>query len=124
MREIKFRAWDRIDNEMNYDNFDLPIMEFNEGIRDMQEERYELMQFTGLHDKNGKEIYEGDIVRLCSQYETDDPVDSMHKIYFKNGSFRCCFHDMILNEKVCTGKEGNWNMEVIGNIYENPELLG
>lgn len=80
MREIKFRAWNKIDKEMGIP-FTLDDL-YQAGLCQLkkkhEEENYILMQFTGLHDKNGKEIYEGDIVKHC---------------------------------------------EVIGNIYENPELL-
>jgi uncharacterized phage protein (TIGR01671 family) len=84
-----------------------------------------LMQFTGLLDKNGKEIYEGDLLRIKSLYETGDPVDSApNEVYFKEGSFRIAFHNGVLNSAFCTGELGsNWEVEVIGNIYENPELL-
>lgn len=77
------------------------------------------LEYTGLSDKNGKEICEGDILRIQSQYETDSPIDSQAKVMFARGSFRCDFHDMILDDKVCSGSEGNWNCEVIGNIYEH-----
>ena len=116
-RSIKFRAWDVKENKML---LAVDICHFPA--------RYKrgkiLEQFTGLRDKFGKEIYEGDIVMVRSQYETDEPTESPNKVYFRNGAFRCGFHDMILMEDVCTGNNGNWNMEVIGNIHENPELLG
>jgi len=138
MREIKFRAWDKLGKILyksiwnlqwcfggirfawdDYENSDGETM-----ITDLVDKEYELLQYTGLKDKNGVKIYEGDLLRVQSQYETDEPVDSSpNKVYFRDGAFRCGFHDMILGEKVCTGSEGNWNMEVIGNIYENPGLL-
>jgi uncharacterized phage protein (TIGR01671 family) len=81
-------------------------------------------QFTGLKDKNGKDVFEGDLLRVQSQYETDEPIDSSpNEVYFREGSFRCGFHDSILSEKFCTGQPvSNWNVEVVGNVFENPEL--
>ena len=80
-------------------------------------------QFTGLLDKQGKEIYEGDIVNLKSQYETDEPIDTKSKVEFFNGSFRLDFHAMILNRAVLEYFKSNWSIEVIGNIYESKHLL-
>ena len=60
----------------------------------------------------GQEIFEGDDLRVRSQYDTYDPIDSFpNKVYFRSGAFRCGFHDMILTENVCSGV-GNWNVEV------------
>ena len=69
-------------------------------------------QFTGLHDKNGKEIYEGDIVCL-----TDRPKPV--PVVFKEG----CFYTPDVGGNYRLGGWDKNRIEVIGNIYENPELL-
>ena len=76
-----------------------------------------LQQFTGLHDKNGKEIYEGDIIedRWGRKYIVEWSNERSGWIPFANGTgCGCCEVDMIYNSK---------DTEVIGNRYENPELL-
>ncbi len=127
MREIKFRVHylDKKERDAHGAAFSIWTVEYpgSDLSYVLSHKEYAVSQYTGLHDKNGKEIYEGDIVRVQSQYETDEPIDSVAEVYFRDGAFRCAFHDMILGERVCTGSEGNWNMEVIGNIYENPELI-
>ncbi len=117
MRLIKFRAWDRQNKAWIYWDH---IGGSKAWFWDMVD-KYdcELMQFTGLLDKNGKEIWEGDIIRIQSNYETDEPVDSMAKVFFKDGSFQTNFHDCLLRIAL----PGNWIVEVLGNIYENAELL-
>ena len=79
----------------------------------------ELMQFTDLKDKNGKEIYEGDIVK-----EENETGIFIYTIEWEK--YDCCFFPKALNFK--TGIEQSMSsiyteLEVIGNIYENPELL-
>ena len=109
MRKIKFRAWAKGSKEMYYSNFkinpDGKIETY--GIYDY----LELMQFTGLHDKNGKEIWEGDIVNLSFTNGIIDYVPPQFMISCKNN----------------IGEIHHFNfertMDVIGNIYENPELL-
>lgn len=115
-REIKFRAWDKERNFMKYHKLWDNTMPSNWDIH------YILMQYTGLKDKNGKEIYEGDIYKMF--YKN-------YLISFYNGSF--C--SSIIGTKDYTPL--NWqitifdilednfsnSIEIIGNIYENPELL-
>jgi uncharacterized phage protein (TIGR01671 family) len=103
MREIKFRAWDKNKNMMVY-----PSEKYtNGGLLDWFEDD-DLMQFTGLLDRNGKEIYEGDIVqREQGEGEKDN-------VTFDDGSF------LVDGESMC---EFVWrNYLVVGNIYENQEL--
>lgn len=110
MREIKFRAWDIVNKKM----IQWESSFFGDVVWGMTGDKYVEMQFTGLKDKNGKEIYEGDIVKL----EQWNP--SIAEVVFDRGGF--CFRFKKDDTYYPDGKyleEG----EVIGNIYENPELL-
>lgn len=95
-------------------------------------ERFELMQFTGLLDKNGKEIYESDVIRVC-HYECDDESElnsfSTHEIVwcgeYPAFDIKPNYDDMMNGlQAIGFGAEDCplW-CEVIGNIYESPELL-
>lgn len=124
MREIKFRAWDSIEKEMITRTDILHNCTFNESDNGFHMGRtgkngdwssFEIMQFTGLKDKNGKEIYEGDIVKgKCYGHEYTVEVK-----YFGGGFAPFAEHD----EKVCITFDSVKGTEVIGNIYEHPELL-
>ena len=76
-------------------------------------------QFTGLLDKNGKEIYEGDIVRYYDDIE--DELVSSHVIYHKEYCSFCAAPTKLCGDYV--GITSYWQFEVIGNIHDNPELL-
>ena len=74
-------------------------------------------QYTGLKDENGKEIYEGDIVTLCGDWEEIEK-DDCNVITFKDG----CFRVGEGYENEAGSYLSDWR--VIGNIHENPELIG
>ncbi len=126
MRPIKFRAWDKKTKEFRQDNFTDPtdndtkmlLVDMNgtcwvegnkTGIDDVSD-RFILMQYTGLKDKQSKEIYEGDIVESSLDKEERDVIT------FKGGEFNA--------HELGTGSSDLENyFKVIGNIYENKELL-
>lgn len=119
MREIKFRAWVEETKKMFYNHQNNRYFG-----RDLKSPRVALMQYTGLKDKNGKEIYEGDIVTGATSYEVDNDkrewTESNPAHIYWDEEF-CAFYPFYLNAR--------WrcdivDIEVIGNIYENPELLG
>ena len=128
-REIKFRAWD---GERMKEVLTLGL---NEGFISTPKtvapiEDFKLMQYTGLKDKNGKNIYEGDIVCYVTDvvveniggYDRTEPEGSIGSIEFSNGSFWVKGHESGFydyGEQVFLWSE----LQVIGNIYENPELL-
>lgn len=113
MREIKFRAWDKEQEKMYYVPaiyFSLKVAALGMGKDSIEVgfDNVELMQYTGLKDKNGKEIYEGDIVEWFTKGNEKERAQVSWWSY--------------------PGHWGWWpnniySMEVIGNIYENPELL-
>ena len=121
MREIKFRAW-RFKKFMDY--IDLNILTCNTIGLIQGGDRSELMQYTGLKDKNGKEIYEGDIVRLS--FQKDNPAGVQDDRWYKRvatvewakdyaGFNPFCYQEHYQNEAGL--------LEVIGDIYENGELV-
>lgn len=136
MREIKFRAWNKEYGEMCYST-NVALYEKREfypfgiivGFSHYPTNDWELMQYTGLRDKNGKEVYEGDIVRYT--FDNPDSVLSTEnglkirtgKIFWQE--WRASFAigcQMANNDLFKYVRNGN-RVEVIGNIYENPELL-
>ena len=119
MREIKFRAWNKKTKWMHSWS-DLCCLPHE--LRILKEpEPYILMQFTGLTDKNGKEIYEGDIIK-----DTYTQVGHTVYIYWNNGWCQWECMNVKKNPDLEHIDDARWdlhNCEVIGNIYENPELL-
>lgn len=151
MREIKFRCWDKKTKKMrqvteivfntgfymesNDNSVKLiwvkgqDIIE-NKEIQIQREKDFILMQYTGLHDKNGKEIYEGDIVKVY--FKKDAWINNNKECGYKNGIIEYCvdcfivyiknYKDKIYPLSAFGSREIKY-LEVIGNIYDNPELL-
>jgi len=119
MREIKFRAWDKRERKMYYDVQDEYDSTFPSFATLLNNDFFEVMQSTCLKDKNGKEIYEGDIVEIecgCG-YKDKMPIEWNCNSYKLKQTWSHDFPDGEL--ELCQLKR----TEVIGNIYENPELL-
>jgi uncharacterized phage protein (TIGR01671 family) len=138
LRDIKFRAYDKTNKEMmksvcligrhivfefkshGYDKDELDITYLD--ILDGKNE-YEVMQYTGLKDRNDKEIYEGDIVICNDETECRKRVIcyDIHQAKFKAVPKSTYYANA--GNGGWTGFELRWHYEVIGNIYENPELF-
>lgn len=128
MREIKFRAWHKIEKYMTpsfrfghefYHNTDDGIhYDGDDVISFSLAEDYILMQYTGLKDKNGEEIYEGDILEPIKGLVDTNAVK---RFVEKWSDYRGGWMIGIYNEMgYGTGSKG---FKIIGNIYENPKLL-
>ena len=131
-REIKFRAWLKEEKKMvNVETIDfseksIQYLEKNEIIdayllRTTFLEDVELMQYTGLDDKNGIEIYEGDILKYKFPYDRRLKHVSLVKFIETEASFG--LKDIYGNEIPLYRITANNYFEVVGNIYENPKLL-
>lgn len=142
MREIKFRAWDMRNNKMHIDFMSHVELCTAEGFGNpWRDNQYIPMQCTGLKDKNGKEIYEGDIV-LYPDTESEhvdvgvgvpykvaeQPMNSFFPVQFVDGGFGLKVTDgEVLEHRWYWLAEVLFNegltLDIIGNIYSNPELL-
>lgn len=130
MRDLKFRAWDNTNNKMIipgiYDSFHLHMTWTGNVYKEGKLQDYIFMQFTGLKDKNGKEMYFEDVV-IIRDDESDNPPHAQ--------TFKIVQDDFGIPVFYSLGHYENWDFleffssrrnndfEIIGNMYENPELL-
>jgi len=125
MREIKFRAWDKLDKKIR----DIKSIQLlsgevelyykdNHGISYYPKRTKNdiiLLEFIGLKDKNGEYIYEGNIVRGSFTDQDNENYDFIDVVDFKDGKFQC--------ENNADFDLWVYILEIIGNKFENPELL-
>ena len=131
MRDIRFRAWDKKKNDwFDEDSGHLYIdlngninFGWNGEIMDDYTDRIILMQYTGFKDINGVEIYEGDILKW-TDFEMNNTT--INPVYLEGTTpiFNVYVDELIYATTLLTlNKIKDGYFEVIGNIYENPELL-
>ena len=120
MKELKYRVYDKTekcysDKAFSIDQLGICYVQDEDGYgEEIDEERYIIEQFTGLKDKNGKEIYDGDIVEYDWYIRNGESYRVKEKVVFDDMGARVCGHNRIRN---CSG------VEVIGNVHENTDLL-
>jgi len=143
MRQIKFRAWDKINRKM-YESKSVDMetggwcvdIDYTNNCERTGDEKLVQMQFTGLKDKNGKEIYEGDILKtplkpvfgpydydknICAEVFWREPeVDEGIGFGYRDTQHKGRYDDYYSLFDLVQIKGG---VEIIGSIHENPELL-
>jgi uncharacterized phage protein (TIGR01671 family) len=123
MRKLKFRAWDKLEKRFIYPDKGYQghyVLDLNGRFQNLQNgsggDEYVVQQFTGEYDKNKKEIYEGDIIRSYSEEFINDNYEG--EVVFADAAFH-----VKIDDKTYTGLWSGDDIEVIGNVFETPELL-
>ena len=133
MKDIKFRGWDEITGMFNIDvlaispcTWDCPDYK-TRGVSLAYQSHIKVMRYTGLKDKNNKEIYEGDIVN-CLELRNDTLNRYISEVFFEDGSWlvhenEMCDTYLYLYDNTNPTKMPLTEIEVIGNIHENKDLI-
>lgn len=117
-REIRFRVWCKHFKEWEKDEIfisqsgDIYHLSKSSGFLIVRPDTHIVERYTGLRDKNGKEIYEGDIIKIIDVKFSSRPSPTIIKVEYNNEYAGFCIGGSLVE-----------SMEILGNIHENPELL-
>lgn len=122
-REIKYRAWDVFNDCYTYSNKAANLAQFFTRCQALIEGGNKLIfeQFTGLKDKNGKEIYEGDVTQDTYHINNEEYKSGIQIVYWDSNN--CSFSIKPSRPYGYSPLYYSDKREVVGNIHENPELL-
>lgn len=126
MKQLKFRVWDKLNNRFLQESEYTFSLDFKyvhliyekKIVGFLYPENREVLQFIGISDKNNKEIYEGDILKVYFNLETSNYFE-IGEVFYDQPC--CCFRTRLKRNLYCMS--GDENLEVIGNIFENKGLI-
>jgi uncharacterized phage protein (TIGR01671 family) len=116
-RQLKFRVWD--DTQKKFEYFEL--QDITVPTRLLMQHNFPVQQFTGIKDKNGKEIYEGDI--LVAKHNGGEGEANVGQVFFAAGAFMVDGDGTLYDHTLSLSPDIVFDSTVEGNVFENPELL-
>jgi hypothetical protein len=124
-REYKFRAWDKFNGQYWYSDKYINLAEYFGAMQSLMDggNVLKFQEYTGLKDKKGVEIYEGDFIQHPAYYETPEMSSNplAHDfIIYKDGAFRFNDGEGLLFEEM---ENYDGDFEILGNLYQHPELI-
>jgi len=118
-RIIKFRVWDKTNKR--WEDEGVLLRASNGTVASNQPELYDVQQFTGFKDENGKDVFEGDIIETIEETISKGNLIISGEIIYDDGSWLVDFAMFGVARELSSFTD--LGIEVIGNVWENPELL-
>jgi uncharacterized phage protein (TIGR01671 family) len=121
MRKLKVRAWDKVNKEMTLNDSFYELQKWNRTEKELND--FELVQYTGLKDRTGRDIYEGNLLNV--NVPTNSGCDDwrIKEVVYSKRFCRFEFRGKLIEIEIDMLRFYGNRSEIIGNIYENPELL-